>query len=159
MVEVKMKKCPKCGETKPEIDFYKDKKNKDRLTVYCKKCVCRRNEEYRKARYKRRKALTEKQHKVLHLIDELKQQHGKFPSYKELAAKIGTSRQDIDCCLDHIQSRYKKMAGIETEKDKFIRLEKSIKTGWVALRIRLKDGEIIKQTVTSSMERGKSADI
>lgn len=33
-----MRKCPKCGETKPYTDFNKDKQQAHGLTVYCKAC-------------------------------------------------------------------------------------------------------------------------
>jgi hypothetical protein len=33
-----MKNCPKCNQTKPLFDFYKDKSKKDGKTAYCKFC-------------------------------------------------------------------------------------------------------------------------
>lgn len=33
-----MKRCSKCGEHKPESDFYKDKRTPDGLKCQCKKC-------------------------------------------------------------------------------------------------------------------------
>lgn len=35
----KLKYCPKCGETKPFSDFYKNKARTDGLTAYCKPCM------------------------------------------------------------------------------------------------------------------------
>lgn len=35
-----MKKCTRCGETKPLDGFHRDKSNKDGLYVYCKVCAC-----------------------------------------------------------------------------------------------------------------------
>jgi O6-methylguanine-DNA--protein-cysteine methyltransferase len=97
-----MKRCPKCGETKPETEFHKSRTLKDGLALYCKRCTNNTSKEYRKTHYKPRKVLTEKQHKVLQYINELYKLYGKFPTYKELAVRTGTTRQDIDRCLNFV---------------------------------------------------------
>lgn len=39
MIEiVAQKRCPKCGETKPTVNFYKSKDRKDGFQPWCKKC-------------------------------------------------------------------------------------------------------------------------
>ena len=40
------KKCPKCGETKPIDEFYKNKTKKDGHSVYCKQCIANDSHEY-----------------------------------------------------------------------------------------------------------------
>ena len=39
MASIITKKCPKCGETKPSSDFYKDKKGSGGLSTWCKECT------------------------------------------------------------------------------------------------------------------------
>ncbi|CAJ29712.1 gp29 [Corynebacterium phage BFK20] len=36
---MKTKKCTKCGETKPVIEFHSDRSRKDKLNPHCKRCV------------------------------------------------------------------------------------------------------------------------
>jgi DNA-directed RNA polymerase specialized sigma subunit len=96
-----MKKCRKCGEIKPEAEFYKAKTTKDGLAGECKRCASNMSREYYRS-HNPAKILTEKQHRVLQFIDELYKQHGKFPSYGELAEKTGTTRQDVDGCLNFV---------------------------------------------------------
>lgn len=42
------KKCSKCGESKLEAEFNKDKKSPDGLFYYCRDCQKKANAEYRK---------------------------------------------------------------------------------------------------------------
>ena len=42
-----MKTCPKCKQTKPFSDYYKDKSRKSGLQVYCKDCLRKKRKEYR----------------------------------------------------------------------------------------------------------------
>lgn len=43
-----MKRCPKCGETKPKSEFYKNAHMKDGLSVQCKKCHNKYSVQYMK---------------------------------------------------------------------------------------------------------------
>ena len=47
-----MKRCPGCGVQKPHHDYYKNKRRKDGVSVYCKVCFS----EKRKERYERNKS-------------------------------------------------------------------------------------------------------
>jgi hypothetical protein len=42
-----LKKCPKCGETKPLAMFFKDKQQKCGFASYCKECHSKKGKEYR----------------------------------------------------------------------------------------------------------------
>jgi DNA replication protein DnaD len=141
-----MKECNKCGEMKADTEFHRDKAMKDGLKNSCIKCTSETMKEYHKAHYKQNRMLTIKQHKILQFIDDIYKQYGKYPTYNELAEKTGTTKQDIAQCIDFLIKKYE----VQKEAiDKFISLEKSINTGWIALRIKLKDGIIIKQSVTA----------
>ena len=54
-----MKRCVKCGETKPLDEFYNDRKQKDGKTVYCKSCLTAYREAHRERskEYMRRRRL------------------------------------------------------------------------------------------------------
>lgn len=41
-----MRVCPKCGQEKSEMEFYKDTKNKDGLRSHCKDCMNASNKRY-----------------------------------------------------------------------------------------------------------------
>lgn len=43
-----MKQCPKCKKVKSVKDFHKDKIKKDGLSSYCKKCACKKANEWQK---------------------------------------------------------------------------------------------------------------
>ena len=50
-----MKRCPKCGQTKPETEFHRNKGRPDGVQVYCKPCAIKRSSDWNKAhRTKRR---------------------------------------------------------------------------------------------------------
>jgi DNA-directed RNA polymerase specialized sigma subunit len=86
----------------------------------------------------------------LQVIDALKEQFGRFPTYSELAKRFGTTRQDISSCLGRIKSCYEmiqKEPSFE-EIDAFSAAAVSIANGWVALRVHLENGEIASQKVT-----------
>ena len=50
------KRCSRCGEIKPVDDFYKDRKMKDGLTIYCKACSLASSKAYYKANTEKAKA-------------------------------------------------------------------------------------------------------
>lgn len=41
-----MKRCPKCGETKPFTEYHRNRSNKDGLSSECKACACARTKSY-----------------------------------------------------------------------------------------------------------------
>lgn len=43
-----MKVCPKCGESKPQESFHKDKNRKDGLSCWCKVCACKNSKRWAK---------------------------------------------------------------------------------------------------------------
>ena len=57
------KKCSKCGEVKPINEFYKQKSHKDGLNSYCKCCMNKKIEEWRKKHSKEYKEIKKKYNK------------------------------------------------------------------------------------------------
>jgi hypothetical protein len=51
-----MKRCPKCGETKPVTAFYANLGANDGLQTYCKPCMNEYTTTYQKARRARNRA-------------------------------------------------------------------------------------------------------
>ena len=47
-VEVKTKRCSKCGQIKPISEFYKKKSSKDGLYSICKECRNKKNKDKKK---------------------------------------------------------------------------------------------------------------
>ena len=80
------KKCSKCGEVKPINEFYKQKSCKDGLNSYCKCCMNKKVEEWRKKhpkerikhqkkyinKYKKKYSEYQKKYKKEHIVALLK---------------------------------------------------------------------------------------
>ena len=47
---IKEKRCRKCKKWKAESEFYRHRRNKDGLEVWCKVCINKANRKYRKRR-------------------------------------------------------------------------------------------------------------
>jgi hypothetical protein len=60
---MKMKKCSKCSEVKPESDFYRNNKQNDGFDYYCKACKNQMNEKWKKDNPKKSRALQNKYQK------------------------------------------------------------------------------------------------
>ena len=74
-----MKRCGKCGETKPHSEFYKDKRARDGLMSYCKECAKAAARAWYETKYPdkvkktaERKALAEQGQKPCSGCDEVK---------------------------------------------------------------------------------------
>ncbi len=48
LLDLKTKRCSKCGKVKPVSEFNKDKRAKDKLRFWCKQCDKEYQKEYRK---------------------------------------------------------------------------------------------------------------
>ena len=46
VVQKTMKRCSRCGQSKPKSEFYKDRASRDGLGTYCKDCSNARSKEY-----------------------------------------------------------------------------------------------------------------
>ena len=93
------KHCKRCDETKPHEAFYKNKRRKDGLQVYCKPCMKKEN----KVNYKKHKESWDKRTKEYNKTD-------KFKKYRREWAtnKYNTNPEYRQKCIDRVVANERK---------------------------------------------------
>ena len=90
--------------------------------------------------------MKESQYRVLSVINDLKNESGKFPTYKEIGEKLGLTRQRIEQRLSKI---IKEITAFKSKEEQFADHLKLTKNGWVSYMVYIKDGLIIDEKVAS----------
>jgi len=93
--------------------------------------------------------MRENQLRVLSVIDDLKNELGVFPTYREIAEKMGLTKQSIEqkiCRIINDITNYK-------PKDvQFADYVKLTKNGWVSYTVYIKDGSVVDERVSSGKQ-------
>uniref|UniRef100_A0A6C0C381 HNH endonuclease n=1 Tax=viral metagenome TaxID=1070528 RepID=A0A6C0C381_9ZZZZ len=93
------KHCKRCDETKPHEAFYKNKRRKDGLQVYCKPCMKKEN----KVNYKKHKESWDKRTKEYNKTDKNKKYRREWATNK-----YNTNPEHRQKCIDRVVANERK---------------------------------------------------